>query len=68
MVLGQWTRASGSERDQCTSCGPLGVLAGATVAELVDAVRKGNILYFAGWWNPPENAVVKAIYGEAGKK
>src|SRR5262249_20161900 len=34
-------------------------------AELVEAVRRGDILLFRGWYNAPENASVKAIYSEA---
>jgi len=34
-------------------------------ADLVAAVRRGDILMFNGWFNDPENAKVKSIYDEA---
>ena len=34
-------------------------------ADLVKAVRRGDILFFSGWWPSPENAIVKSIYEEA---
>jgi hypothetical protein len=36
-------------------------------AELVEAVKRGDILMFRGWYNAPENASVKAIYHDARK-
>lgn len=32
---------------------------------LVEAVRRGDILFFLGWWPSPENAKVRRIYEEA---
>ena len=37
-------------------------------AELVAAVRRGDILLFHGWWPNPNNPLIKSIYEEAGKK
>jgi hypothetical protein len=34
-------------------------------ADLVSAVRRGDILMFRGWFNAPENASVQSIYQEA---
>ncbi len=34
-------------------------------ADLVAAVRRGDILMFRGWFNAPENASVQSIYQEA---
>jgi len=34
-------------------------------ADLVSAVRRGDILMFRGWFNSPENAAVQSIYQEA---
>ena len=34
-------------------------------AELLAAVRRGDILLFRGWFNSPENAMVHSIYQEA---
>ncbi len=34
-------------------------------AELVQAVKRGDILLFRGWWDDPFNAKMKAIYQEA---
>ncbi len=34
-------------------------------AELVAAVRRGDILLFHGWWPNPNNALIKSIYEEA---
>ena len=36
-------------------------------AELVAAVRRGDILLFHGWWPNPNNALIKSIYEEARK-
>jgi hypothetical protein len=36
-------------------------------AELVAAVRRGDILMFRGWFDSPENATVQAIYEDAKK-
>jgi hypothetical protein len=33
-------------------------------AELVEAVRRGDILMFHGWWNPKRNQEVKSVYEE----
>ena len=33
-------------------------------AELVSAVRRGDILLFQGWYNEPETVKVKSIYQE----
>ena len=38
---------------------------GARRADLVAAVRRGDILLFHGWWPNPNNAAVKSIYEEA---
>lgn len=35
---------------------------------LVDAVRKGDILMFRGWFGDSRNAIVKSIYDEAAKR
>jgi len=35
-------------------------------ADLVRAVKRGDILLFRAWWDDPQNAKVKAIYAEAG--
>ncbi|MHC4250478.1 MAG: hypothetical protein ACYS9X_15225, partial [Planctomycetota bacterium] len=32
--------------------------------ELVEAVRRGDILMFHGWWNPKRNQEVKGVYEE----
>lgn len=34
--------------------------------ELIEAVRRGDILFFSGWWPSPENGKVQSIYKEAG--
>jgi len=34
---------------------------------LVESVKQGNILFYTGWYSPPENALVKAIYEAANK-
>jgi hypothetical protein len=34
-------------------------------AELVDAVRRGDILMFRAWWKDPENALVRSILDDA---
>lgn len=34
---------------------------------LVDAVRRGDILLFQGWWPNPANTKIKAIYEEAAR-
>jgi len=34
-------------------------------AELVDAVRRGDVLMFRAWWKDPENALVRSILDEA---
>jgi len=34
---------------------------------LVESVKQGNILFYVGWYAPPENALIKAIYEAAGK-
>jgi hypothetical protein len=36
-------------------------------ADLIDAIRHGDILLFRGWWPDPYNAQIKAIYHDAGK-
>jgi len=45
----------------CTSDGDLE----GHYADLVSAVKRGDILLFRAWWNDPQNAQVKAIYAEA---
>ncbi len=30
--------------------------------ELLTALRRGDILYFSGWWPAPENAMVRTLY------
>ena len=35
-------------------------------ADLVAAVKRGDVLLFRAWWDDPQNAEVKAIYAEAG--
>ena len=47
----------------CTSDGDLS----GHHADLVAAVKRGDILLFRAWWDDPQNAAVKAIYAEAGK-
>jgi hypothetical protein len=37
-------------------------------AELVAAVRRGDVLLFPGWYNPPVNGKVRQIYREAQEK
>ena len=37
-------------------------------AELVEAVRRGDILVFRGWFDDPNNAKIKSIYEEARKR
>lgn len=46
----------------CTSDGDLD----GHHADLVTAVKRGDILLFRAWWDDPQNAKVKAIYAEAG--
>jgi len=46
----------------CTSDGDLD----GHRADLVSAVKHGDILLFRAWWDDPQNAKVKAIYAEAG--
>ncbi len=46
----------------CTSDGDLD----GHHADLVNAVKGGDILLFRAWWDDPQNAKVKAIYAEAG--
>lgn len=46
----------------CTSDGDLD----GRHADLVTAVKGGDILLFRAWWDDPQNAKVKAIYAEAG--
>lgn len=46
----------------CTSDGDLD----GHHAELVNAVKRGDILLFRAWWDDPQSAKVKAIYAEAG--
>ncbi len=46
----------------CTSDGDLD----GHRADLVAAVKSGDILLFRAWWDDPQNAKVKAIYAEAG--
>jgi len=46
----------------CTSDGDLD----GHHADLVAAVKRGDILLFRAWWDDPQNALVKAIYTEAG--
>ena len=46
----------------CTSDGDLD----GHHADLVSAVKRGDILLFRAWWDDPQNAKVKAIYDEAG--
>jgi hypothetical protein len=41
--------------------------AAAVKSKLIDAVRAGDVLFFAGWFNSPSNAITKAIYQEAAK-
>jgi hypothetical protein len=36
-------------------------------AELIEAVKRGDILMFRGWFNSPEGPAIPAIYREAGK-
>ena len=36
--------------------------------DLLAAVKRGDILLFRAWWNDPDNAPVKRIYQEAGRK
>jgi hypothetical protein len=33
--------------------------------QLVESIRRGDILLFRGWWNDPNNATIKSIYQEA---
>jgi len=33
--------------------------------QLVESIRRGDILLFRGWWNDPMNATIKSIYQEA---
>jgi hypothetical protein len=37
-------------------------------AELVEAVRRGDILLFVGWHETPDSAEVRKIYDEAGRR
>ncbi len=63
--------ASTSERDRLAYPGAFSVInvADGPIAErrgdLLDAVRRGDILMFRGWFGTRENAAVQAIYEEA---
>ena len=35
--------------------------------ELVKAVKRGDILFFSGWWASGENPIVKEVYTAAAK-
>ena len=50
-----------------TGDGPQGTL-DANHDKLLAAVKRGDILLFHCWYDPPENAKIKRIYEEAGKK
>ncbi len=63
--------ASTSERDRLAYPGAFSVINvadGPIVerrADLLDAVRRGDVLMFRGWFGTRENALVQAIYEEA---
>ncbi len=33
--------------------------------QLIESIRRGDILLFRGWWNDPNNATIKSLYREA---